>query len=298
MKHKRKRAYSLEKFNYVDILIYVFLIFLAILTIYPFYNVIILSFSNAKSVAEHNPYFWFHALDLTGYKTVFNDGAFLKSLMNSFFITIVGVSLNMFLSVTGAYALSKKDLPGRNVFLVFIMITMLFNGGLIPYYLVVSDLNLTNTIWAMIFPTAINTFYLIIMKNYFLTIPPSLIEAAKIDGANELTVLFKVILPTAIPFISAFALFYSVERWNEWWNAYIFINEKSLYPLQIYLREVLINYSSQISTQAQAILGNSKVYMQSVQMATIMVSAIPIICVYPFVQKHFVKGVMVGSIKE
>lgn len=228
-----------------------------------------------------------------------DDIYFYKALGVTVFITAVGTAVNMFLSVSGAYVLSKKDLIGRKVILWMVLFTMLFNGGLVPTYLVVKDYGLVNSVWSMILPCAISTYYMIIMKNYFMSLPPSLIEAAKIDGANEFTILLKVILPISLPFMATFALFYSVERWNEWWNALLYINQKSLMPLQMYLREVLINFNTQLAAQAQAILGSgNKVYMQSVQMATIVVATLPILCVYPFVQKHFVKGVMVGSVKE
>ncbi|MGL4737076.1 MAG: carbohydrate ABC transporter permease [Cellulosilyticaceae bacterium] len=227
------------------------------------------------------------------------DIYFFKSLGVTLFITIVGTIINMTLSIAGAYVLSKKHLVGRRFLLSAVLFTMLFNGGLVPTYLVVKDYGLVDSVWAMIWPWAISTYYLIIMKNYFMSLPQSLEEAAKIDGANELTVLTKVMLPISAPFMATFALFYSVERWNEWWNALLYISKKDLMPLQMYLREVLINFNTQLATQAQAMLGNQgKVYMQSVQMATIVVATVPILCVYPFVQKHFVKGVMVGSVKE
>ena len=205
----------------------------------------------------------------------------------------------MLLSVFGAYALSKKRLAGRKIILSMILFTMLFSGGLIPYYLVVSGLHLSNTIWAMIIPSAVNTFYLIIMKNYFSSLSPSLEEAAKIDGANDIQILFRVMLPISLPFIATFVLFYSVERWNEWWNALLFINDSSLQPLQIYMRNLLVNYNNQMSQQAMLILGDKRsANFQAVQMASIVVSTVPILCIYPFVQRHFVKGVMVGSVKE
>jgi putative aldouronate transport system permease protein len=204
----------------------------------------------------------------------------------------------MFLSIAGAYALSKKRVMGRNIMLGLILFTMLFSGGLIPVYLTVSGLGLVNSIWAMILPTAISAYYLIIMKNYFISLPPSMEEAAKIDGANEITVLIRIILPISLPFMATFALFYAVERWNEWYNSMLYINERTLAPLQIYLREVLISMSTQLTSQAQAIVGAKKVFTTSIQMATIVVSAAPIICVYPFVQKYFVKGIMVGGLKE
>lgn len=293
---KIKKLKSVSPF---EVILIVFLTLLAIITIYPFYNVLITSIANTKSIAEHTPYLLPYVVDWTGYKTIMDDIYFYKALGVTVFITAVGTAVNMFLSVSGAYVLSKKDLIGRKVILWMVLFTMLFNGGLVPTYLVVKDYGLVNSVWSMILPCAISTYYMIIMKNYFMSLPPSLIEAAKIDGANEFTILLKVILPISLPFMATFALFYSVERWNEWWNALLYINQKSLMPLQMYLREVLINFNTQLAAQAQAILGSgNKVYMQSVQMATIVVATLPILCVYPFVQKHFVKGVMVGSVKE
>ena len=168
---------------------------------------------------------------------------------------------------------------------------------MIPTYLVMKDYGLINSIWSMILPWAVSSYYVIIMKNYFRSISPSLEEAAIIDGAGDLQILLRIILPISLPFTMTFLLFYAVERWNEWWNAYLYINEKSLYPLQIYLREVLINMNNQLSLMAQ-ITSGKKIPAQSVQMGTIVITALPILCVYPFVQKYFVKGVMIGSIKE
>lgn len=293
---KKKRLKSLSLF---EIILLIALSLLAIITIYPFYNVVITSVANTKSIATHTPYLLPYAIDFTGYKSIMEDAYFFKSVGVTLFITIVGTLINMFLSITGAYVLSKKRLVGRNVILWFVLFTMLFNGGLVPTYLTMKGYGLVNSVWSMILPWGISTYYLIIMKNYFVSLPASLEEAAKIDGANEFTVLIKVMLPISAPFMATFALFYSVERWNEWWNALLYINKKDLMPLQMYLREVLINYNTQLATQAQTVLGDQgKVYMQSVQMATIVVATVPILCIYPFVQKHFVKGVMVGSIKE
>lgn len=291
-----KRKKKIPMFNVIVIF---FLAILSVITIYPFYYVLIVSFSNLNAITNHVPYLWPHVIDLEGYKVVFTDGKFLSAFFNSVFVTVVGTIVNMVLSVFGAYALSKKRLIGRNVILTMILFTMLFSGGLIPFYLVVSGLGFTNTIWAMIIPSAISTFYLIIMKNYFTSISPSLEEAAKIDGANDIQILFKIILPISLPFIATFILFYSVERWNEWWNALLFINKSSLQPLQIYMRDLLVNYNNQLSQQAMMIIGQDRqANFQAVQMASIVVSTIPILCIYPFVQKHFVKGVMVGSVKE
>lgn len=282
-----------------DVILIIILGLMSLITIYPFYYVLIVSFSNVNSFGNHVPYLLPYVIDFEGYKVIFADFSFLQAFFNSVFVTVVGSLLNMLLSICGAYALSKKRLVGRGVFLSLILFTMLFSGGLIPYYLVVSGMGLTNSVWSMILPTAINTFYLIIMKNYFVSLPPSLEEAAKIDGAHDLTILFRVILPISMPFIATFFLFYAVERWNEWWNALLFINEKAKQPLQIYMRELLVSFNSTLAQQAISVISqNQKANFQSIQMATIVVSTVPILCVYPFIQKHFVKGVMVGSVKE
>ena len=289
--HKRSKVRAF------DVILIAVLGLLALITIYPFYNVLILSFSNISAQYKHTPYLWLWALDLEGYKTIVSDEYFFISLLNTLFVTVVGTAINMLLSVSGAYVLSKPRLPGRNFLLIFVVVPMLFSGGMIPTYLVMKDYGLINSIWSMILPWAVSSYYLIIMKNYFRSISPSLEEAAVIDGAGDLQILIKIILPISLPFTMTFLLFYAVERWNEWWNAYLYINEKRLYPLQIYLREILINMNNQLSLMAQ-INSGKKIPAQSVQMATIIVTALPILCVYPFVQKYFVKGVMIGSIKE
>ena len=287
---------KISSFHVITIMI---LSILAIVTIFPFYYVFIVSFSSLEAISSHVPYLFPYVFDTEGYKMVFSEPRFLSSFLNSVFVTAAGTVINMLLSVFGAYALSKKRLAGRKIILSMILFTMLLSGGLIPYYLVVSGLHLSNTIWAMIIPSAVNTFYLIIMKNYFSSLSPSLEEAAKIDGANDIQILFRVMLPISLPFIATFVLFYSVERWNEWWNALLFINDSSLQPLQIYMRNLLVNYNNQMSQQAMLILGDKRsANFQAVQMASIVVSTVPILCIYPFVQKHFVKGVMVGSVKE
>lgn len=270
----------------------------ALITIYPFYNVLIVSLSNTLASATYSPYLYPHVVDFTGYKTIMQDTYFYKSLGTTLFVTVVGTTLNMVFSVTAAYVLSRKRLIGRKFFLSAILFTMLFSGGLIPTYLVVSGMGLDNSIWSMIFPSMISTYYLIIMKNYFVGLPASLEEAARIDGANEFVVMTRIFIPISKPFMATFLLFYAVERWNEWWNAYLYISDKNIKPLQIYLRDVLVNFNSQLATQAQSMMSShSRVYVQSIQMATIIITMLPILCVYPFVQKYFVKGVMIGAVK-
>lgn len=293
--HKKK----LKGTSAFDVGLTIFFCLIGVMMLYPLYHVVIISFSNVVSYATHIPYVLPYTFDLTGYKAIFMDKAFFSALGVSLFVTVVGTSVNMLMSVIGAYVLSKKTLLGRNVLLTMVLFTMLFSGGLIPSYLINKSLHLVNSIWVMILPCAINTYYLIIMKNYFTTLPQSLLDAARIDGANEWTTLVKVVIPISMPFMATFALFYAVERWNEWNTAMIYINETALNPLQIYLRNVLISSSSNISSAAMNVLSQKKkISAQAVQMAAIVVTTFPVLCIYPFVQKHFVKGVMVGSIKE
>lgn len=297
MKHLCKR--ELKNTKAFDAALIVFFSLLSLITIYPFYNVLIVSVANTVSTAKHTPYLLPYVFDTTGYRTLMEDVKFFRAVMVTLFTTLAGTSLNMLLSVSAAYVLSRKRLIGRGFFLSLIVFTMLFSGGLVPTYLVIKDLGLINKIWVLILPTAISTYYLIIMKNYFLSLPESLIEAAKMDGANEAYILVRIVLPISKPFMATFALFYAVERWNEWYNAMLYISKSSLRPLQIYLREVLINMSNELSAMAQQMMRSTqKVYTPSIQMAVIVVTTVPILCIYPFVQKHFVKGIMVGGIKE
>lgn len=291
-KHKHK---GLSVF---EIVLYIVFAFLALLTIYPFYNVLIVSFSNAVANAKFSPYLYPHVFDLAGYKAIIKDIYFFKALGTTLFVTIVGVTLNMTFSIVAAYVLSRKRLIGRTAFLTAILFTMLFSGGLIPTYLVMCSLHLQNTLWAMILPCMISTYYLIIMKNYFASLPASLEEAAKIDGANDLIVLFRIFLPISKPFMATFALFYAVDRWNGWWEAYLYIDDRNIKPLQIYLRDILVSFNQQLNAAAQSQMATQKLFVESVQMAAIVVTMVPILCLYPFLQKYFVKGVMIGSIKE
>ncbi len=296
---KNSKKYRVGQRSTMDTVIAIILGIMTVAAVFPFYQVVLLSFADMASYARHPLYLLPYCFDLTGYKTIFEDPMFFTSLGVTLFITVVGTTINMFLSVMGAYVLSRKYLIGRKFFLNLIIFTMLFNGGLIPTYLVIKNLKLVNTIWAMILPCGISTYYLIIMKNYFMSLPDSLLEAARLDGANEYHILVKVVLPISVPFMATFILFYAVERWNEWYLANLYINKSALYPLQTYLRNVLISMSNTLNDIAKQFMqGHAKVNSTAVQMATIVVATVPILCVYPFVQKHFVKGVMVGGIKE
>ena len=300
MKQAKVRKERFSKVSAFDVVLLAVLGTLALVTLYPFYQVLIISVSDTVAYAQHPLYVLPYVFDITGYQTIFNDPNFYSALGVTLFVTVVGTMLNMLLSVSGAYVLSRKTLVGRNFFLGLILFTMLFNGGVIPTYLVTKGIGLVNNIWVMVLPAAISTYYLIIMKNYFVSLPPSLLEAAKLDGANELTILVRIIIPISMPFMATFFLFYAVERWNEWYQAYLYINQTQIQPLQIYLRNVLISMSNNLSSIAKQMMQShtQKVSSQAIQMATIVVTTVPILCVYTFLQKQFVKGVMIGGIKE
>lgn len=294
------RVAKKSKWSAFDIGAVIVLGLIALITFFPFYNVLIVSVANFDVIVKSDIYIFPKSFDVTAYQLILSDTKFWTSFTNTVIVTVAGVAFSMAISIAGAYALSKKGMPGRNSMLTLILFTMFFNGGLIPFYLIVKDLGLVNNLLVMIIPAGLNTFYLIIMKNYFGTLPESLEESAKLDGANDLYILYKIILPISAPFVATFALFYAVERWNEWWYALIFISDSAKTPLQIYLRETLITSNSLLGLMAQTMAENNnvaKVYTPALQMATIVITCVPIIAVYPFLQKHFSKGIMVGSIK-
>lgn len=295
---KIRRKRNIKPYDIVAVTI---LVLLGLIVLFPFYNVVIISFARYASIAKAKLYILPSSFQLKAYKTLIEDADFWRAFGNTVFITVAGVTLSMVVTVAGAYALSVKSLPFRKFFLTLILITMFFGGGLIPYYLLMKNLHLIDSILVMVIPTCVNTTYIIIMKNYFTNMPISLIESARLDGANDIMIFRKIILPISKPFMATFALFYAVERWNEWWNAQMFISKASLAPLQTYLRNLLIAYNSTISsnalTQVERNIDNT-IYFPSLQMAAVVVSSIPILMVYPYLQKHFTKGILVGSIKE
>lgn len=283
----------------VELIITVFLGLLAFISIFPFYNVLITSFGEASAMAKQSVYLIPTSFNFTAYEYIFSGDKILKSFLISFMVTFGGTFINLLLSLCGAYALSKRSMPGRKIMLYMILFTMFFNGGLIPYYLTVKNLGLVNHIMVMILPLAVNTFYLLIVMSYFRTLPPALEESAKIDGANDIQILAKIIIPTSMPTIAAIGLFYAVDRWNEWWHALLFISDINKYPLQLLLRQVLVNFNEIMqngiaSSMAQKAVG---IYPDTIKMAVVVVASIPILLVYPFLQKYFTKGMMLGSIK-
>ncbi|GAA3409587.1 carbohydrate ABC transporter permease [Paenibacillus hodogayensis] len=281
----------------LDAFVYTVLIVLVVLTLYPLLYVAFASVSDAGRLLVHKgPLLAPLGFSMDAYRNVFKNPAILTGYRNTLFILVAGVAVNLLLTSLAAYVLSRRNVLWNKAFMMIIVLTMFLNGGLIPLYLTVKGVGLLDTLWSTIIPFSINTFNLIIMRTAFMAVPESLEESAKIDGANHLTILFRIILPLSMPVIAVMILYYAVEKWNGWFYASIFIQNRDLFPLQLTLREILIANSTDSMSQG-ADAGDRFQLGETIKYATIMVATVPILCVYPFVQKYFVKGVMVGALK-
>lgn len=279
-----------------EVINYIILFMLSVMTLFPFIYVLLVSVTPAHELGNIGDYLLYFPkeIDFLAYSLIFQTDIIPQAYKISLFITIVGTFLSLFVTVLTAYPLSRRKLPGKTFFLFMITFTMLFHGGMIPTYLVVKDLRLLDTIWALIFPGLVSAFNVIIMKNYFHTIPESLDESAKIDGANDFTVLFRIMLPLSMPIMATIALFYAVGYWNSFFSAVLYINNHRLYPLQVVLRQIIFSASSDQILDIESFKASS----MAVRTATIIVTTVPILLVYPFVQKYFTQGVLLGSVKE
>ncbi|MFC0216298.1 carbohydrate ABC transporter permease [Paenibacillus chartarius] len=282
----------LSKPGVADYVIWLFLLLLCVTTLYPFLNILFVSLSDMKDVVRNGGVLLYPtSFHLDSYLYVLRYSGLLDAYKVTIFITLVGTLINLVFTSLGAYVLSIRDLPGRNALMLIVLIAMLFNGGLIPTYLVIRSLHLVNTVWALILPFAINTWLLILMRNFFQGIPASLRESARIDGCSELGILTRIILPLSLPIVATLALFYGVAHWNEYTNVIIYINDPKLSTLQLVLRKMYTFSIDQLD-------GDSlPPPVETIRAATVMMATLPIVIVYPFLQKYFVQGVMVGSVK-
>jgi putative aldouronate transport system permease protein len=294
MKTKRK------KISIADIMIKVILGIIALISLFPFYQTLLISLSKEGDKFTQTIFLYPVHIDISAYTYLLKEGKVVSGLLVTLFITVVGTCLSMAISIPAAYALSKKKIPGRNILMNLIIFTMYFSGGLVPYFITIKNLGLMDNILVMILPNAVNTFNLILLKNFFKDLPQGLEESAKIDGASDFRILLQIVIPISKPIIAAISLFYAVDRWNEWYNGMLFISDSKKYPLQLVLRNAIVNMSTLLKSTAAldkaAQLGNA--YSESVKNAIIVIAAVPIIMVYPFVQKYFASGIMIGSIKE
>jgi putative aldouronate transport system permease protein len=272
------------------------LVFSIIITLYPFIYVISMSISDPKYVVQQSVWLFPKGFSLKAYKMIFENKEVWTSYYNTIWYTVVGSIVNIFMTIIAAYPLSKKSFFARRFFMLFIIFTMFFGGGMIPAFLLIKNLHLYDTKWAIILPAAISTWNIIITRTFFEGIPESLQESAKIDGCTDIGILFKIVLPLSLPIISVIGLFCAVGFWNNYFSALIYLPNAKNHPLQLYLMKIVVQNSQQFMGSMQ---GYDRVLITTqLKYSIIIVAILPIICVYPFLQKHFVKGVMIGAIKE
>jgi putative aldouronate transport system permease protein len=269
---------------------------LALIMILPFIHVLGSSFATGAEIAEKRFLLFPTKFTLSAYKYIFSTDTVMKSVMVSIFVTVAGTLWSMLLSTLTAYGLSRRDLVGRRYIMFFIIFTMLFNGGIIPTFIVVQQTGLLDSLASLIIPVSINVFNMIILKTFFQNLPYGLEESAKIDGANDFGILFRIIIPCSLPAIATISLFYAVTYWNTYMHAILYLSDAGKWPVQVLLRQIVVlatgmNYDSAEFTDVPP-------PSQSVKMAVIVVATVPVLLVYPFLQKHFAKGALLGSIKE
>lgn len=279
-------------------IVYFVLLLLALLVVYPLYFVVIASFSSADAVLAGKVYLFPVDIDFTGYIRCFERTDIWIGYGNTIWYTLAYTILSVVFTVTAAWALSRKTLPFRKFFMIFFTITMFFGGGLIPFYKVVSDLGMLDNPLSIILPGTVSAWNLFMAKTFFQTgVPDSIIEAAELDGANRLRLFVSVILPLSMPIVAVLALYYAVGQWNSYFNAMIFLTDQNLYPLQLVLKEILTASESTTGGSGETILEQFRLANQ-LKYVTVIISSLPVFCIYPFVQKFFAQGVMVGSLKD
>lgn len=291
-----RQSRSDKVFDVVNTLL---LLLVLIVVLFPLIFILSASVSDPIEVSSGNVWLWPKGFTLEGYERIFRDDSILRSYVNTITYTTVGTIINVILTVLAAYPLSRKDFYGRKLFTIILTITMFFSGGMIPLYLVVDQLHLIDTIGAMVLPTAVNVFNVIITRTYFsTTIPFELCEASQVDGCSSIRYLFVILLPLSAPIIAVITLYYAVVHWNNYFDALIYLRDDLKYPLQLVLRNILIE--SQVSVDmvddAASIVEQQRV-AQIIKYGVIVVGSLPMLCLYPFLQKYFVQGVMVGAVK-
>ncbi|WP_405868461.1 carbohydrate ABC transporter permease [Streptomyces sp. NBC_00005] len=266
-----------------------------VVTLYPFLNIIARSLSGGRQIRAGEVTLWPKGFNLTTYRIVFHDSVFWRSYGNTVFYTVVSTAVAMVLTICYAYVLSKKHLKGRSVLVGAAVFTMFFTGGLIPNYVLVTSLGLKNTVWALALPNAISVFNLLVMKAFFESLPSDLEEAAQIDGLRTYGILLRIVLPLSKAVVATMVLFYSVSFWNSWFGAFLYMDQSDLMPVTVYLRNMIAGATG--GSNAGAATEQLSQVAANIQAVTIVLTSLPILCVYPFVQRYFVSGVMLGAVK-
>jgi putative aldouronate transport system permease protein len=288
-----KESTGMKAFRAFNLL---FLLAVVFITAYPFLNIIAQSFSSEGFINSGRVNLVPLGFNVETYRLILADSTFWSNYGNTVLYTVVATAISMVLTTTFAYAIAKKDLKGRSVFIGLAVFAMFFNGGLIPNYVLISSLGMRDTIWAVVLPNAISVFNLLIMKSFFENMPRELEEAAAIDGLTQYGVLFRVVLPLSKAIVATMVLFYAVANWNSWFTAFLYLDKPELFPVTIYLRNMIAGVTTAGSAGGTA--ENVGQIAANIQSVTIVLTVLPILCVYPFVQKYFFSGVMLGSVKE
>ncbi|BFH69579.1 MAG: carbohydrate ABC transporter permease [Paenibacillus dendritiformis] len=284
--------------------IYVFLTVLAFSTFYPFWNSLVISFNEGLDTAKGGITFWPREFTLENYRIVFEDSRLMNGFVIAALRTVIGTLSAILATSIFAYGMSKRELMGRKYYMIMCIITMYFGGGLIPTYMLIRSLGLFNSFWVFIIPALISVWNMIIFRTFFQGLPAGLEESAKIDGCGNWGTFFRIVLPLSGPVVATLSLFTAVAHWNEWFVASIYITNEDLLPIQTVLRQILFSNiaSEQMANVDMSAIAHmnaaKKITSKALTMATIMVATVPIVCVYPFLQKYFVKGVLIGSLKE
>lgn len=270
-----------------------------LIVLYPLLWTVSASFSNPVSIRQGKLWLLPVGFQLQGYKLVCSDNELLTVYANSLFYMVAGTAINIFMTIIAAYPLSCREFGRRKLFTLMITLTMWFNGGIIPYYLLMKSLNLLNTVWSVLVSGAISAWNMIIMRNYFMTsIPEGIREAAKIDGCRNVGYLFRIAIRLSGPIIAVMVVFYGVGRWNDYFNTMIYISNRKLYPLQLFLREILIfNQLTDMQQTADSTMNQMILAAESVKYAAVIMASVPVLILYPFVQQYMLKGIMIGAVK-
>lgn len=286
-------------YKFTNAIIYTVLVIVGLVTLLPFLYVVIVSFTDPTEYLSKSLIIIPEKWSISSYKYILSTEMFLRSLGVSAFLAIVGSAISIIVTSALSYALSRKRFFGKKFFLLAILMTMLFNPGMIPNFLLVESLGLIDTIWSLILPAITSAWYVFLMKNFYQELPDELEEAAKIDGSNDIGVFLRIMLPISLPAIAAFGLFFAVGFWNTYFNGVLYINSEELRPMQVVLQMMLISASTNVADPSVAAMLQSEQILppETIKMAAVVVASLPIIMVYPFLQKYFVKGMLVGSVK-
>ena len=291
MKRKKKKD---TWFDYLNILL---MLFVAAVTLYPFWNQMMISISSTEDIYSTGLLLIPKKISLASYRVIMDFRLLWKGYLNTVIRTVLGTAISIFLTLLTAYPLSKKNLPFRKAFTAFILVTMFFGGGLVPNFLLIRNLHLLDTIWALVLPGCISTFNVLIVRNYLMTLPEALEEAAIIDGASQFTVLMKIVLPLSVPVLATVSLWIAVGHWQAWYDNLLYINTPEKWGFMMMTRKIVVENTSVGNMQQLMSSAREFVDQRQMQGAVIMMSVIPMLIVYPFIQKYFVKGIVMGAVK-